>query len=122
MNTLPLSPRLRIPIPERLRWFLVSVVVALSLLTWLMLWSVIDLWQLATWPRAHLEQGGGIEPKKLLKLALFGFTSLLCLVAFTVWAVAYHFGFVGQFPRFAEWFSPVFVLTFFYFSATGIRF
>ena len=91
------------------------LVVVGSLLLWVATWHVVDLYQLATWPRWQLENRDSMEPHKLLKLALFGFGALLSLGTFAGWAIGHHFNFV-------EWFPPVLVLGFLYAAATGTRF
>lgn len=103
MNTLHLSPRARVSMPEALRW----VVVGLSFLLATVAWWASDLWRIFTWDKAQLEMGGAMPVHKQLTLAFLGFALALCM-AIVTWLAYTHSWYLY------EWVMLIFPFGFFY--------
>ena len=110
MDTLHLNPRLRIKMPEFLRW----VVVGLSFLLAMATWWVSDLWRLATWSTHQIEMDGAMPRRALAAITGFAVAMVLCEVAVTWVSIAHG-------ARFVEWIMPTFVFGFLYSVASFIR-
>ena len=110
MDTLHLNPRLRIKMPEALRW----AVVGLSFLIVAVAWWVSDLWRLATWSKHQIEMDGALPRHKLAELSLFAIFITAGFAAITVLAVSNSW-------HFAEWVMLAFVYCYLYGVATYIR-
>ena len=110
MDTLQLSPKIRIRMPKALRW----VVIGLSFLLVAMTWWIFDLWRVATWSKDQLEMDGALPRRQLAELSLFALFIAASFVATTVFAILHGWNFI-------EWAMFVFVFTFLYSATTGIR-
>ena len=110
MDTLQLDPKVRVRMPEFLRW----VVVGLSFLLVATTWWVSDLWRLATWPAHQIELDGAMPRRSLAILTGFVVAILLGEAAVTWMTISHSF-------HVLEWAMLSFALFFLYFVATFIR-
>ena len=110
MDTLHLSPKVRVRMPEALRW----AVVGLSFLLVITTWWVSDLWRLATWSAHQIQMDGAMPRRSLAILTGFAVVVVVCEVAVTWMATSYGLYFL-------EWAMLSFVLFFLYGVATFIR-
>jgi hypothetical protein len=110
MDTVHLSPSVEFKTPSLLRWPMIALAFMVAAAAW---WGQ-DLWRVATAPRWSFDLDDSLPRDKLLKLALFAFAVVLAAIAVATTA------YVRQWMWF-EWVSLLFVLSFLYAVATGIR-